>query len=61
MAFIGLNVAMVIISLPSLDIHIVDNISAVPPSDPHYDKLWKICPLLKILGKTAPNLYSFHQ
>jgi len=81
MAFVGLVIAMGIVSLPSLTdywsmepmhchswfrlvmprdrfiqilryIHVVDNNTALPRTDPRYDKLWKIRPLIDCLGNS---------
>ena len=90
MAFIGMNIAMGIVSLPKLDqywstdpilshpwfrtimsrdrfreilryIHVVDNTQAPSRSDPNYDKLWKVRPLITALEKNYRELYSPHQ
>lgn len=90
MAFIGINIAMGIISLPSLDdywstdpilshswfhmimprnlfceilryVHVMDNTTTPDRTDPDFNKLWKIRPLLKTLSKTTPELYALHQ
>ena len=90
MAFIGINIAMGIISLPQvrdywscdpilnhkwfstimsrnrfLEIlryfHIVDNTTAQSRSDPNYNRLWKIQPIISILQKTSRDLYSPHE
>ena len=88
--FIGINIAISIISLPALDdywstdpilshswfrviiscnrfreilrfVHVVDDTTAPSRTDPGYDKLWKVRPLLKTLAKTAPDLNALHQ
>ena len=88
-AFIGLIIAMGIISLPdSYDywstepmmchswfrlvmsrnrfreilryIHLVDNTTA-PQRTAQSDKLWKVRPLLNVLSRNAPKLYSLHR
>ena len=90
MAFIGINIAMGIISLPQgrdywscepilkhkwfstimsrnrfLKIlryfHIVDNTTAPSRSDPNYNRLWKIQPIISILQKMSRVLYSPHE
>ena len=90
MAFIGMNIAMGVVSLPRLDqywstdpilshpwfrtvmsrdrfreilryIHVIDNTQAPSRSDPNYDKLWKIRPLITALEKNCRELYSPHQ
>ncbi len=90
MAFIGLNIAMGIVSLPethdywSTDpmlchswfrlvmgrdrfqqilryIHLVDNTASVSRTDLHYDKLWKVRPILDVLTKTFEDLYYPHK
>ena len=89
MAFIGMNIAMGIVSLPTLKqywstdqilghpwfrnvmccdrfmeilryFHIVDNTSAPSRSDPNYNKLWKIQPLITVLQQTCYQMYSPH-
>ena len=89
MAFIGMNIAMGIVSLPTLKqywstdqilghpwfrnvmcrdrfmeilryFHIVDNTSAPSRSDPDYNKLWKIQPLITVLQQTCYQMYSPH-
>ena len=42
-------------------IHIVDNDTASKRSDPDYDKLWKVRPLLDMFSKSALQMYSLHQ
>ena len=90
MAFIGINIAMGIISLPQvrdywssdpilkhkwfstimsrnrfLEIlryfHIVDNTTAPSRSDPNYNRLWKIQPIISVLQETCRDLYSPHE
>ena len=82
MAFVGLVIAMGIVSLPSLTdywsiepmhchswfrlvmphdrfiqilryIHVVHNNTALSRTDPQFDKLWKIRPLIDCLGKLS--------
>ena len=89
LAFIGINIAMGVVSLPSIDnywstspilthpwfrtimsrnrfreilryIHVADNSSALDRSDPAYDKLWKVRPLLDIVSQQSLKLYSPH-
>ena len=89
MAFIPMNIAMGIVSLPKLDqywstdpilshpwfrtimsrdqfreilryIHVVVNMQSPSHSDPNYDKLWKIRPLITALEKNCRELYSPH-
>lgn len=89
MAFIGLTIAMGIVSLLSLNnywytdpilshswfrsimsrdrfrqvlyyVHIVDNTQALPRSDLHYDRLWKVRPLTEVLQSTCGELYNTH-
>ena len=84
MAFVGPNIAMGIISLPSIDdywstdpilshswfrvimsrdcfweilhyVHLVNNKKAPSRSNPHFDKLWKVRPILDVLSNTAPT------
>ena len=90
MAFVGLNIAIGIISLPSIEdywstdpilshswfhvimsrdrfreilryVHLVNNKKAPSRSNPHFDKLWKVRPILDVLSNTAPKLYRLHQ
>lgn len=90
MAFIGINIAMGVVSLPNLKhywttdpilshswfgtimsrnrfsqilryFHIADNTSAPNRSDPGYNKLWKIQPLITALQLTCAELYSPHR
>ena len=89
MAFIGINIAMGIISLPTLNdywstdpilahawfrtimsrnrfrqilrfIHVADNSSAPLRSDPDYDRLWKVRPLLDTLSSQCKAHYNPH-
>ena len=90
MAFIGINIAMGVVSLPSLKhywttdpilshswfgsvmsrnrfsqilryFHIADNTTAPSRSDPDYNKLWKIQPLIAALQSTCAEMYSTHR
>ena len=90
MVYIGMNIAMGVISLPKLDqywstdpilphpwfhtvmshdrfreilqyIHVIDNTQAPSRSNPNYDKLRKIRPLITALEKNCRELYSPHQ
>lgn len=42
-------------------VHVVDNNSGPSRTDPNYDKLWKVRPILNTLSKNAPELYALHQ
>lgn len=90
LAFVGMNIAMGIVSLPTLKcywstdpitahpwfrtvmsrrrfleimryLHCADNSTAPKPTDPNYDKLWKIRPILTKLVERCQSLYSPHQ
>ena len=41
--------------------HIVDNTTAPSRSDPNYNRLWKIQPIISILQDTCGELYSPHE
>ena len=41
--------------------HVVNNTDAPARSNPNYDKLWKIRPMIDILSENCQNLYSPHQ
>ena len=89
MAFIGLNIAMGVVQLPTLRsywstdpilghpwfrtimsrdrfmeimhyFHLIDNATAPCPSDPNYNKLWKIQPLISLLVETSAKMYAPH-
>ena len=42
-------------------VHVVDNNTAIARSNPQYDKLWKVRPILDVLSKTSGELYSLHR
>ena len=43
------------------NIHVVDNNTNAPSyTDPGYDKLWKVHPLLNVCAESAPQLYGLH-
>lgn len=42
-------------------VHFADNSTSPSHTDPNYDKLWKVCPLLDVLTKTCPKVYASHQ
>lgn len=41
--------------------HVADNTKALDRSNPNYDKLWKVRPLLDVLSKQSIELYAPHQ
>ena len=90
MAFIGINIAMGIVSLPAIRnywstneilahpwfrsvmsrnrfleilryFHVVDNSTAPSRTDPNYNKLWKIQPVITILNETSARMYKPHR
>ena len=90
MAFVGINIAMGVVSLPSLKhywttnpilshnwfgsvmsrnwflqilcyFHVVDNTTAPSHSDPHYNRLWKIQPVITVLQMSCAEMYTTHR
>ena len=90
MAFIGLNIAMGIMSLPAIQnywssdeilahpwfrrvmsrnrfmeilqyFHVADNTTAPSRTDPNYNKLWKIQPIITALNETSAQMYKPHR
>ena len=41
-------------------VHVADNSKALDRSNPNYDKLCKVCPLLNVLSKQSSELYNRH-
>ena len=39
-------------------IHVVDNTSALTRTDPNYDRLWKVRPLIDLLPHTCAEMYN---